>query len=75
MLMRSLRPKHVKHLMGFPHTDIRALIETLYGIEEGIYRGLWCDSSRSGSKRKRPLGGHRSAVVGTINTTRTRPFK
>ena len=40
MLMRSLQPKYARHLMGFSQTDIKALIEALYGIEEGISRGL-----------------------------------
>ena len=45
MLMRSLQPKYAKHLMVFSQTDIGALIEELYGIEESISRGLWYDSS------------------------------
>ena len=40
MLIRSLQPKYARHLMGFSQTDIGALIEALYGIDEGISRGL-----------------------------------
>ena len=75
MLMRSLQPKYARHLMGFSHTDIGALIEALYGIEEGISRGLWYDSSPSDSKGKRSLGGPRPEDVGIISTIGPRPFK
>ena len=40
MLMRSLQPKYARHLMGFSQIHIGALIEALYGIAEGISRGL-----------------------------------
>ena len=43
--------------MGFPHTDFGSLVQALYGIEEGIARGLWSESSLSDSKGKKPLGG------------------
>ena len=75
MLMRSLQPKYARHLMGFSHTDIKALIEALYAIEEGISRGLWSDSSPSDSKGKRSLGGQRPGDVGTISTIGPRPFR
>ena len=41
MIMRSLQPRFARHLMGFPHTDFGSLVQALYGIEEGIARGLW----------------------------------
>ncbi|RVX14855.1 hypothetical protein CK203_012089 [Vitis vinifera] len=41
MIMRSLQPRFARHLMGFPHTDFGSLEQALYGIEEGIARGLW----------------------------------
>ena len=75
MLMRSLQPKYARHLMGFSQTDIGALIEALYGIEEGISRGLWSDSSPSDSKGKKSLGGPRPGDVGTISTIGPRPFR
>ncbi|RVW61815.1 hypothetical protein CK203_065642 [Vitis vinifera] len=56
MILRSLQPRH---LMGFPHTDFGSLVQALYGIEEGIARGLWPESSPSDSKVKKPLGGQR----------------
>ena len=73
MIMRTLQPCFARHLMGFPQTDFGSLVQDLYGIEEGISRGLWADSSPSNSKGKkqrsvpRPLDvcaigriGHRS---------------
>ncbi|RVW85472.1 hypothetical protein CK203_044044 [Vitis vinifera] len=45
MIMRSLQPRFARHLMGFPQTDFGSLVQALYGIEEGISRGLWADSS------------------------------
>ena len=75
MLMRSLQPKYARHLMGFSHADIRALIEALYAIEEGISRGLWSDSSPFDSKGKRPLGVQRPRDVGTISTIGLRPLR
>ncbi|RVW36985.1 hypothetical protein CK203_099638 [Vitis vinifera] len=50
MIMRSLQPRFARHLMGFPHTDFGSLVQTLYGIEEGIARGLWSESSPIDSK-------------------------
>ena len=40
MIMRSLQPRFATHLMGFPQTDFGSLVQALYGIEEGISRGL-----------------------------------
>ena len=31
--------------MGFPQTDLGSLVQALYGIKEGIARGLWLESS------------------------------
>ena len=41
--------------MGVPIMDYRALIEALYGIEDGITRGLWSGSSSSDNKGKKPI--------------------
>ena len=57
MILRSLQPRFDRHLMGFPHTDFGSLVQSLYGIEEGIVRGLWLESSLSDSKGKKPSGG------------------
>ena len=46
--------------MGFPHTNFGSLVQALYGIEEGIARGLWSESFPTHSKGKKPLGGQRS---------------
>ena len=57
MIMRSLQPKFARHLMGFPHIDFGSLVQALYGIEEGIARGLWLKASLTNSKGKKPSGG------------------
>ncbi|XP_034674419.1 uncharacterized protein LOC117905643 [Vitis riparia] len=69
MIMRSLQPRFARHLMGFPQTDFDSLVQALYGIEEGISRGLWADSSPSDSKGKKSGSGPRPSDVGTIGMT------
>ena len=73
MIMHSLQPRFARHLMGFPHTDFGSLVQALYGIEEGISRGLWADSSPSDSKGKKPGSEPKSSDVGAIGMTRHRP--
>ncbi|RVW82796.1 hypothetical protein CK203_051207 [Vitis vinifera] len=75
MIMRSLQPRFARHLMGFPHTDFGSLVQALYGIEEGIARGLWSESSPTDSKGKRPSGGQRSGDVGAISSAGMRPSR
>ena len=58
--------------MGFPQTDFGSLVQALYGIEEGIYRGLWADSSPLDSKGKKLGSGPRPLDVGAIGMTRHR---
>ena len=58
--------------MGFPQIDFGSLVQALYGIEEGISRGLWADSSPSNSKGKKPGSGPRPSDVGAIGMTRHR---
>ena len=72
MIMRSLQPRFSRHLMGFPQTNFGSLVQALYGIEEGIARGLWVDSSPSDSKGKKLGSGSRPSDVGTIGTTGNR---
>ena len=72
MIMRSLQPCFTKHLMGFPHTEFGSLVQALYGIEEGISRGLCADSSPSDSNGKKPGLGPRPSDVGAIGMTRHR---
>ena len=69
MIMRSLQSRFARHLMGFPHTDLGSLVQALYGIEKGISRGLWADSSPSDSKGKKPGSGDscHGRVSGTNN--------
>ena len=45
----------------------------MYGIEEGIAKGLWFEYSLSDSKGKKPLGGQRSRDVGAIGSVGLRP--
>ncbi|RVW63937.1 hypothetical protein CK203_056776 [Vitis vinifera] len=73
MIMRSLQPRFTRHLIGFPHTDFGSLVQALYGIEEGIARGLWFESSPIDSKGKKPSGGQRSGDVGAISLVGMRP--
>ena len=72
MIMRSLQPRFARHLMCFPQTDFGSLVQALYGIEEGISRGLWADSSPSDSKGKKLGSGPRPSDVGSIGITRHR---
>ena len=69
MIMRSLQSRFTRHLMGFSHTNFGYLVKALYGIEEGIARGLWSESFPTDSKGKKPLGGQRSGDVGAISST------
>ena len=61
--------------MGFPHTDFRSLVQALYGIEEGIARGLWPKSPPSDSKGKKPLRGQIPRDMGTISLVGSRSPK
>ena len=70
MIMRSLQPSYARHLMGVPIMDYRALIEALHGIEDGMARSLWSDSSYSDSKGKKPSGSYRPVEVGAISSFR-----
>ena len=70
MIMRSLQPSYARHLMGIPIMDYIALIEALYGIEGGMARILWSDSSSSDSKGKKPSGSYRPGEVGAISSFR-----
>ena len=58
--------------MGFPHTDFGSLAQALYGIEEGISKGLWADSCPSDSKGKKPGSRPRPSDVGAIGMIRHR---
>ena len=73
MILRSLQPRFAKHLMGFPYKDFGSLVPALYGIEEGIARGLWPESSPTDFKGKKTSGGQRPRDVSAINSSRMRP--
>ncbi|KAL6318459.1 hypothetical protein AAG906_041226 [Vitis piasezkii] len=53
--------------------DFGSMVQALYGIEEGIARGLWFESSPSDSNGKKPLGEQRSGYVGVIGSVGLRP--
>ena len=40
MITRSLQPRFARHFMGFSQTNFGSLVHALYGIEDGIARGL-----------------------------------
>ena len=73
MILRSLQPRFARHLMGFPHTNFGSLVQALNGINEGIARGLWRESSPFDSNGKKPLGGQRQRDMGTISSAGLRP--
>ncbi|KAL6332959.1 hypothetical protein AAG906_019973 [Vitis piasezkii] len=75
MIMRSSQPQFARHLIGFPHVDFGSLVQALYGIEEGIARGLWPNSSFSNSKRKKPTIGafHKLVEGGLLTALAPRP--
>ena len=75
MIMRSLQLSYARHLMGVPIMDYRALLEALYGIKNGMVRGLWSDSSTSDSKGKNPSRSYRPGKVGAISSFRQGPPK
>ena len=70
MIMRSLQPSYARHLMGVPIMDYKALIEAWYGIEDGMARSLWSDSSSFDIKGKKPSGSYRPGEVGAISSFR-----
>ena len=75
MIIRSLQPRFSRHLMGFPHADFGSLVQALYGIKEGIAKGLWPDSFPSNSKRKKPAIGQRPRDISAISATKSRPLR
>ncbi|RVX16107.1 hypothetical protein CK203_014441 [Vitis vinifera] len=64
-----------RHLMGFPQTNFGSLVQALYGIENGIARRLWVDSSLSDLKGKKPGLGPRPSDIGTIGMMGHRRLK
>ena len=56
--------------MGIPQKDFGSLVQALYGIKEGISKGLWAESSPSNSKGKKPGSGPRPSDVSAIGMIR-----
>ena len=73
MVLRSLQPRIVRHVVGVPFTDFGSLVLALYDVENSILRGLWTDSSLSDVKGKKPFGGQRSVDVSAISSSSQRP--
>ena len=73
MVMRSLQPRIVRHVVGVPFIDFGYLVLALYDVEDGISKGLWTNFSPSDVKRKKPFGGQRSVDVSAIGSTSQRP--
>ena len=75
MVLRSLQPRISKHVVKIPFIDFDSLVLALYDVEDGIFRGLWTDSSLSDVKGKKPFGGQRSVDVSAIGSTSQRPYR
>ena len=71
VIMRSLQPRYVRHLMGSTHADFGSLVQALYNVQESISQEVWPKSSLSDSKIKKSSGGQ-SLNVGIISTFRPR---
>ena len=71
MVVRRLYPRISRHLIGMPFTNFTLLTSTLFGVEEGIARGFWQDSSPKDPKGKEPLAGQ-SPDVYTVSSSRQR---
>ena len=75
MVLRSLQPRIAKHVVEVPFTDFGSLVLALYDVEDGIFKGLWTDSSLSDVKGKKPFRGQRSVDVSVIGSTSQRPHR
>ena len=73
MVLRSLQPRIARHVVGVPFTNFGSLALALYDVEDGIYRGLWRDSSLDDVKGKKLSERQRSADMSAISSTRQRP--
>ena len=60
-------------MVGVPFTNVGSLALALYDVEDGIYRGLWRDSSLDDVKGKKLSERQRSADMSAISSTRQRP--
>ena len=54
MVLRSLQPKIVRHVVKVPFTDFGSLVLDLYDVKDGILNGLWTNSSPTNAKGKKP---------------------
>ena len=52
MVVRRLNPRISRHLIGMSFIDFSSLTSALFGLEEGIARGLWPNSSLRDPKGK-----------------------
>ena len=75
MVLRSLRPRIARHVVGVPFADFGSLVMTLYDVEDGISRGLWTDSFPSDIKGMKPFVGPRPTNVSAIGSSSQRPLR
>ena len=75
MVVRRLQPRIVRHVIGMPFTNFASLTSTLFGVNEGIARGVWPDSSPRDPKEKEPLVGQSSNVYTVSSSSRQRVTK
>ena len=71
MVVRRLNPRISRQLIGMSFIDFSSLTSALFGLEEGIARGLWPNSSLRDLKGKEPLVGQ-SPDVYTFSSSRLR---
>ena len=50
-----MKPRIARHLIRIPFTDFASLTSAIFGVDEGIARGLWPDSSPIDPKGKKLL--------------------
>ncbi|XP_034710444.1 uncharacterized protein LOC117933159 [Vitis riparia] len=57
MFLRSLHPRFARHLTGVPFQDFRSLVQALFDVDDGIFRGLWSDIIPSPDTEGKGVGG------------------
>ena len=69
MVLRNLKPRFAKCLVGIPFQDLKSLVHATFSVEEAIARGLWINSVHFPNKKwKRSVGSSsRSREVSTIS--------
>ena len=75
MVLRNLKPRFARRLVGIPFQDLKSLVHAAFSVEEVIAPGLWTDIAHSpDSKGKKLVGSSsRSREVDTISYQHQRP--